>query len=504
MTGREDLCPPADPQATHPSWRAISWPSGIVPVALGPGLVPPVLPAASAGTAALFVAPARSAVSPDAVQAILLALERRPDVGLFYADDAITATDGSLLHVHCKPAFNQALMLSDDYMGFPLLVRSDMLARLAIDAGWWDDDAGWYRLCLATLTAGFSVDRIPETLIATQTPAPRASINARRPAVERWLAEAGAPATVGTGLTPSTFELCRRFTTYPEVTLVVPTRQTAPGRTDGNVGRPHIVDLLNSIAASTYPQDRIRVLIGDDNREDAPYRDRADRFAVQRIVTERDPGARFNYASKMNLLWRAVDTDLMILLNDDVVPRSPGWIEALLTYAMEHGVGGVGARLLFPNGEIQHAGMVGGLHGVFGHPWYRQQSDAPTYDDWGSTQRDCSAVTGAVFATRRSVMEAVNGFDEAFSLDFNDVDICLRMRMLGYRIVYTPFAEFTHFEMASRKRQATPGPAVARFLRRWHDVLADDPSYSPQLRTDREDIAPLDGAARWIGALAPP
>jgi GT2 family glycosyltransferase len=180
------------------------------------------------------------------------------------------------------------------------------------------------------------------------------------------------------------------------------------------------------------------------------------------------------------------------------VVRRSGWIEALLTFALDRGVGGVGGRLLFPTGKIQHAGMIGGIFDVFAHPWYNRDAAEPTYGDWALTQRDGSAVTGALFATRKAVLEAVNGFDEGFALDFNDVDLCLKMRQLGYRIVYTPFAEMAHHESASRQTSFAPGSQIARFLRRWHDVLAEDPAYSPQLRTDIDVVAPRADATRWI------
>ena len=99
--------------------------------------------------------------------------------------------------------------------------------------------------------------------------------------------------------------------------------------------------------------------------------------------------------------------------------------------------------------------------------------------------RDWSMVTGAVFATRRSVLEQVAGFDEAFALEFNDLDLCLRLGLLGYRIVYTPHAELIHFEKASRGPADTPAHELARFRRRWGGLIADDPAYHPGLSRDR-------------------
>lgn len=485
-----------------PSWGAMSWPREIVPLPLDAGLRP-LDPRALAGRVAgraFFVAPASCALRPDLIERVRPALAARPDVGIFYGDDAVLNPEGQVRSVHCKPAFNPALLMADDYIGFPLLVRASALAVAEPEFGLLHGSAAWFRFCLAALSAGTSIDRIPHTLIASPLVRPKASPRARAAALNGWFRGLGAPLRVGAGLTPETLELTRTLAEPPPVTLVVPTRQSRPE--DG--GAPHVVALLDSLGRSTYPAQKIRVLIGDDTPDDAVYRGRSDRFRVTRIVTARPPGVPFNYAAKMNTLWRAADTEAMILMNDDLVVKRPGWIEALLTFALDRGVGGVGGRLLFPNGRIQHAGMFGGIYDVAAHPWYDRDAQTPTYADWALTQRDCSMVTGALFATRRAVMEAVNGFDEGFSLDFNDVDLCLTMRMLGYRIVYTPFAEMVHHEKASRQASVAPGAQVSRFLRRWRDVLRDDPMFSPQLRTDTDVVAPRKDAAHWASRTAPP
>jgi O-antigen biosynthesis protein len=498
-----------------PSWGAIAWPEAVTPLPLGPGFRPldeGVLADLAAGRPAsegrpadrvFLVAPAASTLRPDLVERISAALAARPDIGIFYGDDAVLDRDGQVAAVHCKPAFNPALIGADDYIGFPLIVRAAALALVRPDFGAKYARAAWFRFCLDAMSAGIGIERIPHTLIASPLVRPKVSRKARARSLEGWFRDTGAPSSVGPGLTPDTLEVRRALADPPPVTLVVPTGQSRPRGEDGAVeagAKPHIVNLLDSLHRSTYPAGRIRVLIGDDVPDDAIYRGRSDRFSVTRLLTTRPPGEPFNYAAKMNRLWRAAETDLVILMNDDLVVRRPGWIEALLTFALDRGVGGVGGRLLFPDGRIQHAGMFGGIFDVCAHPWYKQDGQAPTYGNWALVQRDCSAVTGALFATRRAALEAVNGFDEGFSLDFNDVDLCLRMRMLGLRIVYTPFAEMDHHESASRQASFAPGPQVQRFLRRWRDALRDDPAYSPQLRTDTDVVAPRSDAARWVTA----
>ena len=171
---------------------------------------------------------------------------------------------------------------------------------------------------------------------------------------------------------------------------MVPTNQSRPKDDQGRAldgAKPHVINLLDSLGRSTYPADRIRVLIGDDTADDAIYRGRSDRFAVTRLLTTRAPGERFNYATKMNTLWRAAETDCRH--PDERRPRrSPARLDrGALTFA--RGLAdraASGAACCFPIGRIQHAGMTGGIFDVFAHPWYNRDAAEPTYGDWALTR----------------------------------------------------------------------------------------------------------------------
>jgi GT2 family glycosyltransferase len=167
-----------------------------------------------------------------------------------------------------------------------------------------------------------------------------------------------------------------------------------------------------------------------------------------------------------------------------------------MTFAVSEDVGGVGARLLYPNDTIQHAGMPGGVFGTCTHAFIGRPAALRTYQNWAEVHREWSMVTGAVFAVRKDVLRRVLGFDERFSLDFNDVDLCLRLRVLGYRIIYTPFAELTHYERASRQA-ISAAEEVAQFIERWQDLLKDDPAYHPRLTRSSSDVAPVRSGNDW-------
>jgi len=233
--------------------------------------------------------------------------------------------------------------------------------------------------------------------------------------------------------------------------------------------------------------DKLTVIVGDDKGINGIYDGTKWPFELKVVDTYKNNVA-FNYARKMNELWRLSETEHVILMNDDIVANSKDFIESLLTFSTESSVGGVGACLVFPNGNLQHAGMVGGIFEVFAHPWYNKPPEVKTYNDWALIHREYSAVTGAVFATRRSVLEEINGFDEFFALDFNDTDMCLRMKLLGYKIVYTPYANMTHHESASRGTDFAPGEQIMKFLNKWRDVIKNDPMYSPNLSRNQDNV----------------
>jgi glycosyltransferase involved in cell wall biosynthesis len=435
-------------------------------------------------------APAGTLRSPDFARVLLEQARDRRDVAVFYADDIAADTDNPVDRVRLKPDFDRTLLAAQDYIGAPVIVRASALALLGglrAEAG----TAAVADLLFRAHAQGLSIARIPAVLLGhpgKRVRATRADYQAmltQQPQLAGWQVRAGR--------THESLALVRRRGEAPApLTIVVPTRRTRlPDRRGTYLER-----LLDGIARADWPLDQVTVLVGDDIAAPADWAARPYPFALQRIETVRPEQAPFNYAAKMNRLWQAASTEQLLFLNDDVVPTGPQWLSALMDFAVDPTVGGVGARLLFEDGSLQHAGL--GPHAdCAAHIWvYRRRAEG-TYQGWALTQREWSMVTGAVFATRRSVMAEVGGFDEAFSLEYNDTDLCLRLRLLGYRIVYNPLAEFIHTEKASRGEQLPPGNTTARFLMRWKPWIDNDPAWHPGYRRDRLDLQPWIDRGAW-------
>ncbi len=416
----------------------------------------------------------------------------RPDVAIFYADDAAFGEATLLDQVRLKPQFDQTLFAAQDYIGVPLFVRGSVLHELGgVDKAL--GEAGLYGLVLRAAERGMSIGRIPEVLLVQQGERVIAPAAARQALVAASPLYAGYE--VSQGATPDLLRLDARFgVDLPHVSICVPTRRTP---VEGGEGT-YIERLLGSIAQADWPMDRLTVIVADDIAGMPDWERRDWPFALRRIETLRAPEEPFNFAAKVNTLWRAAESEIVLITNDDVVALDAGWLKALVGFAMDRDVGAVGPRLLYDDGTIQHAGVYGGMMGTSVHAWLGRKPGAPTYQDWALAQREVSMITGALIATRRSVLEAVNGVDERFSLEFNDIDLCLKIRQLGLRVVYNPAAELIHSEKKSRGETVPPGEQLALFLSRWHDWLSDDPALPPRMRRDMLDLVPSAGRGDWF------
>ncbi|GEK97477.1 glycosyltransferase family 2 protein [Gluconobacter kanchanaburiensis] len=422
------------------------------------------------------------------------------DVEIFYGDEVCLSKDNRTVNYLCKPSFDRTLFLSQEYMGLPVAIRARSIGNLIPDYNVSYSRLWLYEVCVRAVVGGTAVERITEVLAVH--PEGRSELDPiKRRDIWRKVASeslALADCEIVTGLQNNLLQLRRNFTLFPHVTLVIPTRQSvAPAEEYSSSLRPMILNLLDSLDNTDWPKDRMKVLVGDDLEDGSIYAENEYSFEFQRIVTHRAETQNFNYASKMNALWKAVDGEYIVFLNDDIQVRSPGWLHALMTFAVDKSVGGVGARLLYPDGRLQHVGMPGGAYGPCTHVFIGMQSDEKTYQDWAIVQREWSMVTGAVFATRRSTLEQLDGFDESFPLDYNDVDLCLRMRLVGLRVVYTPYSELIHFESATRGRKFPAAEYTAIFYEKWKSYICDDPSYHPHLSRNSPLISPNFNTNDW-------
>jgi GT2 family glycosyltransferase len=272
---------------------------------------------------------------------------------------------------------------------------------------------------------------------------------------------------------------------WPAVSLIIPTRD-------------HLELLkccVESLLNTDYPNLEIIVIDNDSAEPDAlAYLGQLKSMNVNVIP---HPGA-FNFSAINNHAVRHAKGSLIGLINNDIEAIDPGWLKAMVRHLLRSNVGAVGAKLLWPNGMVQHAGVVLGLNGLVGHTgndWYK---DDIGYFGYNQTTHSTSAVTAACLLCKREDYLAVGGLDEKdFPVNFNDVDFCLKLRRFGKRIVWTPEAQLLHAESASRGSDDTPdrrgrlAREKNRLMQKWHQWITDDPYYNPNLNLDAYSYAGL-------------
>ncbi len=212
-----------------------------------------------------------------------------------------------------------------------------------------------------------------------------------------------------------------------------------------------------------------------------------------RILHYRD---RFNFSEINNFAVKEATGDYLLLLNNDMTVLPCDLPGELLMYAQRPDVGAVGAKLLYPDDTVQHAGVIIGLGGVAAHSHKDYGKNDAGYMNRLLVAQDLSAVTAACLMMRRSIYEEIGGMDPGYEVAFNDADFCMRIRSKGYHVVFTPFALLTHYESKSRGSENTPEKAerfeseVQRFKAAWPDILkTGDPYYNPNLTTAKEDFS---------------
>lgn len=414
-------------------------------------------------------------LTPHALYLFVSQVIKSPDVDLIYGDEDVLHKFGGRYDPFFKPDWNPELLHAFDYVGRAAIMRTSAVyqiggARAVAGVAWrWDLSL---RLTLRD-TKKRAVANLRGVVISRVSPTTDHAVDeasAFRPLLEEVLAEHLFPAKAsvdGRGWLVVTPSLPRP---PPSVSIIIPTRDK--------------VDMLARCLASIcdrtdYPDYSIHV-VDNGSIEQATFAYYNSIGTESRITIHRDPGP-FNYAAIHNHVVPQTAGAILAFLNNDVEVESPSWLAVMTGFAVQPDIGIVGARLHFPDGRIQHAGvMVDGsfslLHSLRGEP-----RDILGPRGIAQISREVQAVTGACMVMRRSVFDEVGGFDEAFAVNFNDIDLCMRTTGRGYRIVLAATAALIHLESATRGK-TNDGRALAKrerdlFRARWQDRVRADPEF---------------------------
>ena len=427
-------------------------------------------------------------LAPHALLLLADACMRRPEALVVYADHDSIGPDGTRLDPWFKPDWNPDWLTAHNYIGDPCFYAVDLVRRL----GGYRAEAAPAQAYDLLLRIALDIDaasivHIPRILyhrraLPGEPPMPEGWHDAGRRVLERALRATGA--TVHDGLLPGTYHVRHPLPTpAPLVSIIVPTRDKLPVL-------QACVDSLRDRTAYAHWE---LLIVDNASREPDTLAWLAEVERDRRIRVLRDPRP-FNYSALNNSAVTRAAGEVIVLLNNDVEIIEPRWLDELVGHAMRPGIGAVGARLLYPNGMVQHAGVVLGIGGVAGHVHRYLGGEDPGYMMRAMVTQNFSVVTAACLAVRKQIYLEMGGLDEQdLRVAFNDVDFCLKLVRAGYRNVYTPFARLVHHESLSRGHDDTPEKqavfkhefgVMKRRLGNW-----PDPAYNPNLSLEFEDFS---------------
>ena len=418
-------------------------------------------------------------LEPHALFELALALQDGAEV--VYSDEDRIDDRGVPGDPWFKPDWSPETLLTRDYVGSICAIRRELLER----AGGVRDvfeSAAWYEALLRVSELTNRVDHVAQVLChryvgntvreADLTLAVEVALRRRGETANLVVVDGGVDVRFGV---PAGERVC----------VIVPTRDRA--------------DLLGPCIASIFERStygNFEVLVVDNGSREAATLDLLaswERREPERFGVLRD-ALPFNYSRLNNEAARATSAPYIVLLNNDTEVIAPDWIEAMLGQASRPQIGAVGALLLYPDGTVQHAGVVLGILGLAGHAHRFLPSNTGGYH--GALQLDTNylAVTGACLMVEKRKYFAAGGLDLALAVSYNDVDLCLKLHRAGYRNVFVPRARLYHYESKSRGGDDTPAK-VARAMeevetirRRWPELAVRDPYYNPNLTVDAEDF----------------
>jgi len=425
-------------------------------------------------------------LTPDALYEIALLVNRHPQADMIYSDEDSVDENG-----HLKGPFFKPDWCPDSFLSRMYTHRLGVYRRSLVDAigGFRQGFEGSqdYDLGLRLTEKTDQIFHIPKILYHRRNHNRAIRCHTAQQALEEALKRRGEPGHV---ICPEAYPGCYivryDLRESKQVTIVIPTRDLGA-----------VLDrcLTSIFDKTTYPNYEVLV-IDNGSTEAATFsvfehwnKQEPERFRCQRLDIP------FNFSKLNNDAVEQSQGEYLLFLNNDTEVITPDWITAMAEQAQRIQIGAVGVRLLYPDGTIQHAGIVGGIGGVVGHSHKYYPGDHPGYFSQIQTVNNYAAVTAACLMCRREVFIEVGGFEEALAIAFNDIDFCFKLLEKGYRNIYLPHVALYHYESKSRGYEDTP-EKQARFHQeilylqnKWKYLLENDPCYSPHLTRDREDYS---------------
>lgn len=433
-------------------------------------------------------------LEPNALYEIVKAIN---DTGadVLYTDEDKVSMDGRhYFDPNFKPDFNLFRLRENNYICHIFVVKKSLTDETGLLRSEFDG-AQDFDFILRCCEKAQKITHIPKVLYhwrchmdsTAADPSSKAyAYEAGRKAVREHYQRLGIDAKVEMTERPGWYRSHVKVQGNPLISVIIPNKD-------------HTDDLelclFSMTRKSTYRNYEILIVENNSEKEETfeYYRKLPDRYPKARVLTwEKE----FNYSAINNFAAKEAKGEYLLFLNNDVEILTPDWMEEMLQNCQQENVAAVGAKLYYPDDTIQHAGVVLGLGGIAGHIMCRASKEDPGYFGRMISVQEISAVTAACMMVKKSDFDAVGGLDETFQVAFNDIDLCMKFRAAGKKIIFTPYAELYHYESKSRGLEDTPekqfrfDKEVKRFQEKWAQQLEmGDPYYSPNLSVTEGDCS---------------
>ena len=434
-------------------------------------------------------------LEPDALYEITKAINEKDAPDVLYTDEDKVSMDGKhYFDPNFKPDYNLFRLRENNYICHIFVVKKALTDRVGLLRTEFDG-AQDYDFIFRCCEEADKVVHIPKVLYhwrchmdstAADPESKAYAYQAGRRAIKEHYQRMGIDASVEMTERPGWYRSYVKIQDNPKISIIIPNKD-------------HIEDLelclFSLTKRSTYKN--YEILIVENNSEKPEtfeyYKKLPDRYPKVKVLTwEKE----FNYSAINNFAAKQAEGVYLLFLNNDVEILTPQWMEEMLQICQQKDVAITGAKLYYPDDTIQHAGVVLGLGGIAGHIMCKASREDPGYFGRTVTVQEISAVTAACMMIRTEDFWNAGGFDETFQVAFNDIDLCMKVRAAGKKIVFTPYAELYHYESKSRGLEDTPekqfrfDKEVKAFEAKWSEQLAKgDPYYSPNLSVTEGDCS---------------
>jgi GT2 family glycosyltransferase len=414
---------------------------------------------------------------PSALFYCVQAIDKGAD--LIYSDELVFLKKiRKVISTRFKPDFSPDTLRSYNYIGHLVAFSKTLATNMS--------GSNDYDIILRLTENAEKIVHIPKALYFWRKRPELVCPDAAKRAINSHLERIGLHGTVEDTDVLSVYKICYQIKNNPLISIIIP-----------NYNHRDILEkCIDSIfRKTTYTNFEIIIVENNSTEKDIfiYYEYLKNKYHNICILCY---DGEFNFSAINNFAFSYTKGEYILLLNNDTEVITSAWLEEMLMFVQREDVGGVGAKLYFPDWTIQHAGVLIGIGGLAGHAHHYFPKNSEGYNHRLVTVQNVSAVSGACLMTKRSIWQEMNGFDERYRVDFNDVDFCLRAGERGYNIIWTPFAELFHAESKTRGDKNTPEKKeqfrteALLFQKRWAKFLTHgDPYYNVNLTLEWEDFS---------------